>query len=110
MLLGGLWHGAGWTFVVWGALHGLYLVVNHAWHAARPHLGLADRRSQAGTWLARATTLPGDHRRWVIFRSDRWNSAWLMLRGIDRANGIVLSPDLAAWLGAQTQRRSSGSE
>ena len=30
MLLGGLWHGAGWTFVIWGALHGVYLVVNHA--------------------------------------------------------------------------------
>jgi len=31
MLLGGLWHGAGWTFVFWGGLHGLYLVLNHAW-------------------------------------------------------------------------------
>ena len=33
MLLGGLWHGAGWTFVIWGGLHGVYLVVNHTWHA-----------------------------------------------------------------------------
>ena len=32
MLLGGLWHGAAWTFVVWGALHGVYLCVNHAWN------------------------------------------------------------------------------
>jgi hypothetical protein len=31
MLLGGLWHGAAWTFVVWGALHGAYLCINHAW-------------------------------------------------------------------------------
>ncbi len=31
MLLGGLWHGAGWTFVVWGGLHGLYISVNHIW-------------------------------------------------------------------------------
>ena len=31
MLLGGLWHGAGWTFVLWGGLHGVYLVINHAW-------------------------------------------------------------------------------
>jgi D-alanyl-lipoteichoic acid acyltransferase DltB (MBOAT superfamily) len=36
MLLGGLWHGANWTFVVWGGLHGLYLVVNHLW---RQHFG-----------------------------------------------------------------------
>jgi len=39
MLLGGLWHGAGWTFVVWGGLHGIYLVVNHAWQALRRRLG-----------------------------------------------------------------------
>ena len=31
MLLGGLWHGAGWTFVIWGALHGIYLAINHTW-------------------------------------------------------------------------------
>ena len=39
MLLGGLWHGAGWTFVVWGGLHGIYLVINHVWHALRRRLG-----------------------------------------------------------------------
>lgn len=33
MLLGGLWHGAGWNFVLWGGLHGLYLAINHGWHA-----------------------------------------------------------------------------
>ena len=31
MLLGGLWHGAGWTFIIWGGLHGLYLAINHFW-------------------------------------------------------------------------------
>ncbi|GAA5481729.1 MBOAT family O-acyltransferase [Haloferula sargassicola] len=38
MLLGGLWHGAGWTFAMWGALHGFYLCVNHFWHHLRKHL------------------------------------------------------------------------
>ena len=33
MLIGGLWHGANWTFIFWGGLHGFYLVVNHLWHA-----------------------------------------------------------------------------
>jgi alginate O-acetyltransferase complex protein AlgI len=42
MLLGGLWHGAGWTFVIWGALHGFYLLVNHAWRAFKTRLGWAD--------------------------------------------------------------------
>jgi alginate O-acetyltransferase complex protein AlgI len=34
MLIGGLWHGAGWTFILWGGLHGVYLIVNHAWSAS----------------------------------------------------------------------------
>ncbi len=40
MLLGGLWHGAGWTFLMWGALHGLYLCINHGWHHLRRTLRL----------------------------------------------------------------------
>ena len=39
MLLGGLWHGASWTFVIWGGLHGAYLVVNHGWQWLREKLG-----------------------------------------------------------------------
>jgi len=35
MALGGLWHGAGWTFLLWGILHGAYLCINHAWFALR---------------------------------------------------------------------------
>ena len=37
MLLGGLWHGAAWTFVLWGVLHGFYLIVNHGWRGLRRH-------------------------------------------------------------------------
>ena len=46
MLLGGLWHGAAWTFVVWGALHGAYLCINHAWNHFGPKIAAAvSRRS-----------------------------------------------------------------
>lgn len=41
MLLGGLWHGAAWTFVVWGGLHGCYLIINHAWRAVLDRLGIS---------------------------------------------------------------------
>ncbi|HEX2727061.1 MAG TPA: MBOAT family O-acyltransferase, partial [Beijerinckiaceae bacterium] len=47
MVLGGLWHGAGWTFVIWGALHGLYLVVNHLWRMLGARLG-----APSPGWLA----------------------------------------------------------
>ena len=40
MLLGGLWHGAAWTFVLWGGMHGLYLCINHAWRALCEKWGL----------------------------------------------------------------------
>lgn len=44
MLLSGLWHGAGYGFLMWGLLHGAYLVVNHAWNMYRPHFW-ADNKS-----------------------------------------------------------------
>ena len=40
MLLGGLWHGAGWSFVVWGGLHGFYLTVNHIWRMSTRHTAI----------------------------------------------------------------------
>ena len=47
MLLGGLWHGAGWNFLVWGGLHGVYLSINHVWREWRggpgSKFGFADK-------------------------------------------------------------------
>jgi alginate O-acetyltransferase complex protein AlgI len=55
MLIGGLWHGAAWTFVAWGALHGTYLMNNHVWRAAAANLpkpGYASGLAlNAGSWL-----------------------------------------------------------
>ena len=39
MLLGGLWHGASWSFLLWGGLHGFFLVVNRLWAESKPHVG-----------------------------------------------------------------------
>jgi D-alanyl-lipoteichoic acid acyltransferase DltB (MBOAT superfamily) len=88
MLLGGLWHGAAWTFVIWGALHGLYLVINHAWQAAFPRWAAPSplRRtiSTAVTFLA---VVAG----WVIFRAKTLHAGKLMLKGMVGLNGIALS-------------------
>jgi alginate O-acetyltransferase complex protein AlgI len=94
MLLGGFWHGAGWTFIVWGALHGAYLLVNHAW---RDLVGSSGGRffatlSWGMTFLA---VVVG----WVFFRSDNLTSALSMLSGMAGLNGILLPLQLEAWLG-----------
>jgi len=47
MLLGGLWHGAAWTFVIWGAFHGLLLVIYHRWAEKYSPKGTPD----SGRWL-----------------------------------------------------------
>jgi hypothetical protein len=86
MLLGGLWHGASWTFVLWGGLHGAYLVVNHFWLWLRERLGFASQPA-AGlrAWLGRsagvALTLLCVMVGWVYFRATE----------LHVANGIVAS-------------------
>jgi alginate O-acetyltransferase complex protein AlgI len=94
MLLGGLWHGAGWTFVVWGGLHGGYLVVNHAWRALRQRLGHDLGKSspwgrRAGCLLTFAAVVAG----WVVFRSESMPAALNMLAGMAGQNGFTL-PDV----------------
>ncbi|MEB3329678.1 MAG: MBOAT family O-acyltransferase, partial [Candidatus Sericytochromatia bacterium] len=83
MLLGGLWHGASWTFVAWGALHGAYLVVNHAWAA-----WLGDRRPTQG-WAGRgyalaagATTFLAVVVAWLPFRAPTFEAAGRMAAGL----------------------------
>jgi len=80
MLLGGLWHGAGWTFVFWGGLHGFYLVVNHAWHYLRRRLGSEpDQSGFLGQWAARIITFLAVVIGWVYFRAEDFSSANLIL-------------------------------
>ncbi len=108
MVLGGLWHGAGWTFVLWGALHGVYLCVNHGWRALRMKLGHDLTRSSAvGRTLACAITFAAVVVAWVVFRADSLATASVMLQGMAGLNGFAL-PDhwlpkwgaLGAWLAA----------
>jgi alginate O-acetyltransferase complex protein AlgI len=63
MLLGGLWHGAGWTYVLWGGLHGLYLIIYHTWRTL-----VADRIQIPGL-MAVAVTFLAVTLAWVPFRS-----------------------------------------
>ena len=94
MVLGGLWHGAGWTFVVWGALHGLYLVLHHAW------LALGGQR--LGQWWGRGLTFIAVMLAWVVFRAPDLATAGEMLLAMAGGNGVALPRGMAeyaqAWL------------
>ncbi|MBI3619155.1 MBOAT family protein [Candidatus Peregrinibacteria bacterium] len=80
LLVGGVWHGAGWTFVVWGALHGTYLVINHAWSGFRKSLGHAKTApSFLGTLAGRTLTFLAIVCGWVLFRAENLASAGSML-------------------------------
>jgi D-alanyl-lipoteichoic acid acyltransferase DltB (MBOAT superfamily) len=97
MLLAGLWHGAGWTFILWGAYHGLLLCVNHLWHGLRASLGfpVPAMPSRLGTWAGRALTLLAVIFGWVVFRAGSFDAAWLVSSGMLGMNGIEL-PDFLA--------------
>jgi len=69
MLLGGLWHGANWTFVLWGSLHGVYLVVNHLWRAIRPAAVLALVPGNLRVAGSAAVTFTAVVVAWVVFRA-----------------------------------------
>ena len=89
MLLGGLWHGAGWTFVVWGALHGLYLSVFHGWHEWGQRTGrLRSTPSTGGIWAGRVATFVAVIVAWVFFRADNFHAATRMLAAMAGIHGF----------------------
>src|SRR5882762_4691557 len=113
MLLGGLWHGAAWTFVVWGALHGAYLCVNHAWSNYGPTIG--PRFTRVANAAALALTFLAVVVAWVFFRADSIDTALFVLarmadptniafgRG-EMANAMFIAVYAAiAWFAPNTQ-------
>jgi D-alanyl-lipoteichoic acid acyltransferase DltB (MBOAT superfamily) len=80
MLIGGLWHGAAWTFVVWGGLHGSAL----AWERwRRERRDPADVRATGrNVWVARIVTFHFVCFAWIFFRSDSFGAAWDMIEGL----------------------------
>src|SRR3954465_1201041 len=92
MLIGGLWHGAAWTFVIWGTLHGVFLIVNHGWRALRTALGWTSAETAAGRWAARGLTFLCVTVSWVFFRAESVGDAMEMLRAMAGLNGWTAAP------------------
>lgn len=99
MLLGGLWHGAGWTFVVWGGLHGSYLVINHAWCRLLGASGFAYESAIAYRVFSWSVTFFAVVVAWVYFRAPSLEQANSILGAMLGLNGASLPYGLAARLG-----------
>jgi len=91
MLLGGLWHGDSWNFVIWGGLHGFYIIANHFWHFVRRKMGHDLKvRTFLGTIFSCLLTHFAVVIAWVFFRAESLSSAKLILKGMFGCNGVVL--------------------
>ena len=82
MLIGGLWHGAGWTFIFWGAIHGVLLAVNHYWTDFSKKYPRLQLPSPLGKILGAALTFIFVVVAWVLFRSASWLDASVMLQAM----------------------------
>ena len=93
MLLGGLWHGAAWTFVFWGGLHGIYLAIDHAYRRAlgRHHARIAAHRAhKLAAWLI---TMLAAIVAWVFFRAVDFASANAILQAMAGIAGQASAVD-----------------
>ena len=81
-ILGGIWHGAGWTFLFWGVLHGLALVAHRLWSL----LGI-----KLWNWLAWFITFNFINITWVFFRAKDWEDAIKVIEGMAGISSVVLT-------------------
>ncbi|KAB0269702.1 MBOAT family O-acyltransferase [Microvirga brassicacearum] len=94
MVLGGLWHGASWNFVLWGAIHGGALVLNHLWRGTGRNLPVL---------VARGLTLLVVVLAWVPFRASDFATASSLWRSMVGLNGIEMASaplDVRIWIAA----------
>ena len=84
-LLGGIWHGAGWTFIFWGLLHGIALVIHRIWSL----FGLSMNRVVA--WVI---TFNFVNIAWVFFRAKSWKDVRKILMGMLGLKGFKFKTDL----------------
>ncbi len=103
-LILGFWHGANWTYVVFGGMHGLYNVTNHLWRKAFPVLNKQKRKNQSyktlklvSAWMLTFLAVNVAN---VMFRSDSISTAVVVYKGMLGFNGYSLGnmPDIQTWI------------
>jgi alginate O-acetyltransferase complex protein AlgI len=98
MMLIGVWHGAGWTFVAWGAYNGILLLINQAWQALRSR----SRKTTAGRLLGWALTFTAFSAGAVFFRAIDIETSWHLLKAMsgfgDATEAAKLVVDWDGWM------------
>lgn len=96
-LLGGIWHGAGWTFLMWGAMHGVFVAANHGLNRARRRIfGHASVQSTFGKVSGRLVTFLLVVVAWVVFRAESFEGATVLYSAMFGLHGVSLSSGTAA--------------
>ena len=80
-LIGGLWHGAGWTFIIWGALHGIALAIHRFWQS------LGFKMNKILAWFI---TFNFINITWIFFRAKDFESAMKVLGSMFSLDNVVL--------------------
>ena len=114
MFVSGLWHGAGYTFIVWGLLHGVFLSINHGWRLLKEKLWSARaKHGQSGSFAGSVLTFASVALAMVFFRAPTLKGASVILSGIAGAHGIGLPTAIVGHLGPFSnvlQRMGVGAE
>jgi D-alanyl-lipoteichoic acid acyltransferase DltB (MBOAT superfamily) len=93
-LVSGLWHGASWTFVAWGGLHGVYIMLTHV---VRSRTGDEDAKGGAA-FVGWALTFLGAMLAWILFRAQSFPLAWAYLTGLVGAHGAAVAVSPMVWV------------
>ena len=89
MILGGMWHGAGWTFIIWGTLHGVYLLINNIWHSFRRFMGHdISKTTLLGKIIGGFITFIAVVFAWVFFRADNLQAGLSITESMLVLNGF----------------------
>ncbi|HBI2962185.1 TPA: MBOAT family protein [Legionella pneumophila] len=120
MIIGGMWHGAGWTFVVWGLLHGFYLVINHLWLQFKTHYFQFSSKKFISNAFAQSITFLAVMIAWIFFRAEDFttshhiiialfqnvsiSSTLFHLEQLQHIFAILLITGLIVFLGPNTQQ------
>jgi alginate O-acetyltransferase complex protein AlgI len=100
MILGGLWHGAGLNFILWGGLHGIYLVINHGWKNLSTRLSFA--KGPKYHLICVLLTFVCVVFAWVPFRSENFGVTQSMIFGMIGMNGVSIHPRIFSFLGVES--------